>query len=150
VSSGEVNFLGKRPLGAGGKVALREVLERLLAEHDSTSGVNVCFVDDSEIRKLNRDYLGHDYATDVVTFPMRRVGESAEGDPLVDDLLGEVVVSVDTARRYAESRGVDLPRELALYAIHGVLHLLGYDDGEPVERRKMRRVERRYLDTFLP
>ena len=150
MSAGEVNFLGKRPLGAGGKLALREVLERLLAEHGSTSGVNVCFVDDAEIRKLNRDYLGHDYATDVVTFPMRRAGESAEGDPLVDDLLGEGVVSVDTARRYAESRGVDLPRELALYAIHGVLHLLGYDDGEPAARRKMRRAERRYLDTFLP
>ena len=150
MSAGGVNFLGKRPLGAEGKAALREVIERLLAEHDSTFGVNVCFVDDSEIRKLNRDYLGHDHATDVVTFPMRSAGQSVEGDPLEDDLLGEVVVSIDTARRYADSRGADLPRELALYAIHGVLHLLGYDDGEPADRRKMRRAERRYLDTFLP
>ena len=150
MSAGGVSFLGKRPLNSKEKTALGEVLLRLLADHGSTFGVNVCFVDDSEIRKLNRDYLGHDYATDVVTFPMRSVGEAAEGDPLEDDLFGEVVVSVDTARRYAESRGVDLPRELALYAIHGVLHLLGYDDGEPAGRRKMRRAERRYLDTFLP
>ena len=145
-----IDFLGKRPLDAQQKAALRKVLIRLLEDHEIGLGVHVCFVDDAEIRQLNRDYLSHDYATDVVTFPMRTEGKPVEGDPLDDDLLGEVVVSVDTARTSARSRGIDYPAELALYAIHGVLHLLGYDDKDPAGRRKMRRAERLYLDSFLP
>ncbi len=150
MSGPAIDFLGKRPLNAQQKAALRAVLIRLLEDHEVSLGVNVCFVDDSEIRQLNRDYLSHDYATDVVTFPMRTEGKPVEGDPLDGDLLGEVVVSVDTARTSAHSRGVDYPVELALYAIHGALHLLGYDDKDAAGRRKMRRAERIYLDSFLP
>tara|TARA_B100000809_G_scaffold209241_2_gene212161 strand:+ start:4403 stop:4855 length:453 start_codon:yes stop_codon:yes gene_type:complete len=150
LSGPAIDFLGKRPLNAQQKAALRAVLIRLLEDHEVSLGVNVCFVDDSEIRQLNRDYLSHDYATDVVTFPMRTEGKPVEGDPLDGDLLGEVVVSVDTARTSAHSRGVDYPVELALYAIHGALHLLGYDDKDAAGRRKMRRAERIYLDSFLP
>ena len=150
MSGPAIDFLGKRPLNAQQKAALRAVLIRLLEDHEVSLGVNVCFVDDSEIRQLNRDYLSHDYATDVVTFPMRTEGKPVEGDPLDGDLLGEVVVSVDTARTSAHSRGVDYPVELALYAIHGTLHLLGYDDKDAAGRRKMRRAERIYLDSFLP
>jgi probable rRNA maturation factor len=145
VSSAGVNFLGKRPLRAEQKASLRQALLLLLADHACSASVNVCFVDDEEIRALNRDYLGHDYVTDVVTFPMRSERDGVEGDPLDDELLGEVVVSVDTARRYSEERGTAFPRELSLYAIHGTLHLLGYDDAAPADRRKMRRAEHRYL-----
>ena len=148
MSGPAIDFLGKRPLDAQQKAALREVLIRLLEDHETCMGVHVCFVDDAEIRQLNRDYLSHDYATDVVTFPMRTEGKPLEGDPLDDDLLGEVVVSVDTARSSASSRGIDYPVERALYAIHGVLHLLGYDDKEAAGRRKMRRAERLYLEAF--
>ena len=150
MSGPAIDFLGKRPLNAQQKVALRAVLVRLLEDHEVSLGVNVCFVDDSEIRQLNRDYLSHDYATDVVTFPMRTEGKPVEGDPLDGDLLGEVVVSVDPARTSAHSRGVDYPVELALYAIHGALHLLGYDDKDAAGRKRMRRAERLYLDSFLP
>lgn len=145
-----VDFLGKRSLDAGQKATLRAVLLQLLEDHEACLGVNVCFVDDDEIRRLNRDYLSHDYATDVVTFPMRTPGDAVQGDPLDDDLLGEVFVSVDTARNCARARGIDFTIELSLYAIHGVLHLLGYDDKDPAGRRKMRRAERRYLDSFQP
>ena len=143
-----VDFLGKRPLGARQKASLRAVLLQLLADHETPLGVNVCFVDDKEIRQLNRDFLSHDDASDVVTFPMRTEGEAVQGDPLDDDLLGEVIVSVETARNSAKSRGIDFTLELALYAIHGVLHLLGYDDEDPAGQRKMRRAERRYLESF--
>ena len=148
MSSAGVNFLGKRPLRATQKASLRQALLLLLADHACSASVNVCFVDDEEIRALNRDYLGHDYVTDVVTFPMRSERVGVEGDPLDDELLGEVVVSVDTARRYSEDRGTDFPHELSLYAIHGTLHLLGYDDAAPADRRKMRRAERRYLEAL--
>ena len=148
MSSAGVNFLGKRPLRAAQKASLRQALLLLLADHACLASVNVCFVDDEEIRGLNRDYLGHDYITDVVTFPMRSERDGAEEDPLDGELLGEVVVSVDTARRYSEERGTAFPRELSLYAIHGTLHLLGYDDAAPADRRKMRRAERRYLDAL--
>lgn len=145
-----IHFLGKRPLDAARKAALRQALLRLLEDHECSSSVNICFVDDEEIQQLNRDYLGHDYATDVVTFPMRTERAVNGGDPLDDDLLGEVVVSVDTARRYSEDSGTDLSRELSLYAIHGTLHLLGYDDTSPADRKKMRRAERRYLALVKP
>ena len=148
MSSTGVNFLGKRPVSAAQKASLRQVLLLLLADHACSASVNVCFVDDEEIRELNRDHLGHDDVTDVVTFPMRSERDGVEADPLDDELLGEVVVSVDTARRYSEDSGPDFFRELSLYAIHGTLHLLGYDDAAPADRRKMRRAERRYLAVF--
>jgi rRNA maturation RNase YbeY len=97
----------------------------------------VVFVGDDEIREVHRRFFGVDTPTDVVAFPLH------DGD-----LLGEVVVSVDTARSESRARGLTLARELALYAIHGVLHVLGYDHDDRWERRQMRRMEREYLDRF--
>jgi len=86
-------------------------------------------VDDSEIRELNRSYLGRDFPTDVIAFP---------GD---GDLLGEIVCSVNTAERQARVRAVSLVDELTLLAVHGMLHLMGYDDLSLSEWRKMKRAE---------
>ncbi|MCC6738603.1 MAG: rRNA maturation RNase YbeY [Planctomycetia bacterium] len=92
--------------------------------------VDVHLVSDREIRRVNRERLGHDWATDVCTFPM---GERF--------LWGELVVSLDTARREARARRLPLARELALYVVHGVLHLRGLDDRSPAQRAAMRRAE---------
>lgn len=86
-------------------------------------------VDDTKIRELNRQYLGHDRPTDVIAFP-------GEGD-----LLGEIACSVDTAKRQASSRGVSLIDELRLLAVHGFLHLVGYDDLSLPKWRKMKKAE---------
>jgi probable rRNA maturation factor len=96
--------------------------------------VEIVVVNDAGIRQVNRAVLGHDRATDVVTCPMEE-----------PHLWGEVVVSAETAAREARRRRVPLARELALYVVHGVLHLAGLDDRTAAGRRAMRAAERAAL-----
>jgi len=98
--------------------------------------LSVALVDDRAIARLHRDHLGIDGATDVLAFPL-------SGSP--GGALGEVVASAETARREAAARGVAPADELLLYVVHSVLHLLGFDDHEAGERRRMRAAERRAL-----
>ncbi len=89
---------------------------------------------DDHIRQLNRDYLGHDKPTDVLSFPA--------GDPMpgmVDRpvYLGDIIISVPFAGRQAQAAGHNLTAELQLLAVHGTLHLLGYDHAEPAEKEPM-------------
>jgi len=118
--------------------ALRALCTRLLRRHGSDADLSLCYVDDAAIRELNERYLGHDGATDVLAFPLG-------GGPGPDRLLGEIVVSVETAVAEAARRGIPAEAELALYTVHGLLHLLGYDDRTPADRRRMRRAEREAL-----
>lgn len=94
-------------------------------------------VGDRRMRRLNRDFHAADETTDVLAFELDRW--SADG------FDGEVVVCAPYARREARSRGLAFATELALYAVHGILHLLGEDDHEPERARRMRRRERRIL-----
>ena len=95
--------------------------------------ISVALVDDPTIHQLNRQYLDHDYATDVLSFLFQRDRDSLEG---------EVIVSADTAASRAAEFGWTGAEELLLYVIHGALHLVGYDDGTSDERAKMRARER--------
>jgi len=97
-------------------------------------------VDDIEIRSINRDYLGRDKATNVISFAMQE-GEGAGVQP---GLLGDVVISADTAARDAAEAGIPFERELYFLLLHGVLHLLGFDHerGTEVEARRMEERER--------
>lgn len=101
--------------------------------------VNVIFLDDGAIRRLNRRFRRKDRPTDVLTFPFH--------DP---DFLGEVYVSLDRARCQAREYGKTFSQELWLLVSHGLLHLCGYDDDAPAERRRMRAREARYRPLFLP
>jgi probable rRNA maturation factor len=105
----------------------------------ASATVSIAVVDDAVIRDLNRRYLQHDYATDVLSFVLEQDEQRLEG---------EIVVSADTAvsacGRYAWSAA----DELLLYVVHGTLHLVGYDDGTEAERAAMRAEERRHLGRF--
>ena len=85
--------------------------------------VSVALVDDAYIRMLNREYRGLDQPTDVLAFPMDR-DEGAHGEPT----LGDIVISVERARDQARQFKHPLRREIAFLAVHGLLHLLGYED----------------------
>jgi probable rRNA maturation factor len=102
------------------------------------SGVDVAVVDDAEIRRLNARYRGVRRRTDVLAFPL-------EAADIPGPLVGQIVISADTARRQARRRGVPLGLELDLLATHGTLHLVGYDDRDPVEADLMHRRERDIL-----
>lgn len=112
-------------------------LLRLLGE--GRAELTISLVDDREMRRLNAAYRGNDRPTDVLAFAMRE-GKRAAGDETV---LGDVVISLDTAQRQAESRSHAVDEEVTTLLIHGVLHLLGYDhERSPAEARRMRRKER--------
>jgi probable rRNA maturation factor len=98
--------------------------------------LSIALVDDRTMRRLHRVHSGLDSPTDVLSFPLR----DAPGG-----LLGEVVASADTAAREARRRGHAAADELLLYVVHGVLHLLGFDDHAPADRARMRAAERRAL-----
>lgn len=114
----------------------REILRQL---RRSRSELSIVFVDDCEMRELNRSYRGKDRATDVLSFSLVE-GECAD---FRSDLLGDVVISIETARRHARSRHRSLNEEVTRLLIHGVLHLMGHDHEKNAEWRKMRAEERR-------
>ncbi len=86
--------------------------------------VGIVFVDNRKIIRLNRQYFGKEVPTDVIAFPMNR-GKGVEFAP---ELLGDVVISVEKALEWAKEHRLEPYAEVSLYLIHGLLHLLGYDD----------------------
>lgn len=100
--------------------------------------ISVSIVDDPEIRKINRDHLGRDHPTDVIAFDYREDEGSA-------DVSGEIIISAETARRVAAERGHEPEAELVFYVIHGTLHLMGFDDQDPEEARKMWRHQEGFM-----
>ena len=100
------------------------------------AGLSVVLVDDPTLAALHAEHLDDPSPTDVITFDL---GEEGEGP------VGELYVSVDRARAVAAERGVPAARELALYVVHGALHLCGHDDHDPDDRARMRAAERTVL-----
>lgn len=118
---------------------LARVAERALAALGRAGGaVEVLIVDDTEIRRLNRRFRGVHRPTDVLAFPleMRQAGGR---------LVGQIVVSAETAVDQARRLGVPLTAEMELLIAHGVLHLIGYDDRDSVEALLMHQRERQIL-----
>ena len=101
--------------------------------------ISIAVVDDATMHDLNRQYLQHDYPTDVLSFLLEDEDDYIEG---------EIIVSADYAAREAEQFGWAAQEEMLLYVIHGSLHLAGYDDLEPDLKAEMRAKEREYLATF--
>jgi probable rRNA maturation factor len=117
-----------------------EARQLLRTLDEAEAELTVSLVGDTEIRRLNRNYRGKDRPTDVLAFAMRE-GARAPGDEAV---LGDVVISLDTAARQAEQRGVNVADEVRTLLIHGILHLLGYDHERSAnEARRMNAMQRR-------
>jgi probable rRNA maturation factor len=159
-------YLENRTRGTGLDTrALVRVLECLLAEiGERGTSVSLTFVRDPAMRELNREHREKDAPTDVLSFPIyapeafdrsgltrpRARGDvlrQAQDDMGPERMLGDIVVSVDTAQRQAEDYGATLEREVQRLLIHGVLHLAGHDHVEPGERAAMEAEERRLADS---
>ncbi len=135
-------FTVEHPTGSNAartaRAALRSLLEAAALDEVELS---VSLVDDRRIRALNRRWRSKDQATDVLSFP-------AAEQPLAPGQrtpLGDLVLSLDTARRVAKEQGRRLGDELALYLAHGLLHLLGHDHKKKSEALEMADAERRLL-----
>jgi probable rRNA maturation factor len=132
------------------------VLMALSAEQVSAAEISIALLDDAAIHVLNRDHLGHDYPTDVISF-IYESGRSNQGSdegnssvPAVPRgrglcLDGELLISTQTAIRESSRWGWSPQEELTLYLVHGLLHLCGYDDLEAKEQALMRERERTIL-----
>lgn len=107
--------------------------------------VSVVFADDDYIQELNCQYRGKDTPTDVLSFALEEGEEPDiyEGPP--ETLLGDIVISLETAIRQAESFGHSLERELAYLTVHGMLHLMGYDHETDEDKAAMRQQEEAIL-----
>ena len=120
---------GGPPLDA----ALIERAAQAALQHESAQGdLSVVVTDDEELQRLNRQYLGVDAPTDVLSFP------ASETDPESGArYLGDILVSAPRAGQQAQAAGHPLEAEVQLLVVHGVLHLLGYDHTEPDEKARM-------------
>ena len=114
----------------------RRVLQKVIAgERARVESLTVVFSDHARVLELNRTYLGHDYETDVLAFSY------AEGE----EIDGEIYVDLDTAAERHEEFGASFEAEALRYAVHGLLHLIGYSDKTEAGQEDMRHRENGYL-----
>ena len=124
------------------EAALRRLILCVVeAEARTVHYLGIILADHETVLDLNRAYLAHDYLTDVLSFPL---GEADD-----DAIDGEIYVDLDTAAERHEAFASSFEDEARRYVVHGLLHLMGYDDATPAEQNTMRRLEDRYLDRCL-
>jgi probable rRNA maturation factor len=119
----------------------RQILKATLTalfknEKKTLAGLQYIFVSDDRLLEINRQFLKHDYYTDIITFPL-----SAPHQPIT----AEIYISVDRVWENAQELGVTVKSELLRVIFHGALHLCGYGDKTPREEKKMRQMEEKYL-----
>jgi len=112
---------------------------RRVAPRTARGSVSIALVTDARIRALNRTYRGKDRATDVLSFSVH----GPEALPADAQHLGDIAIATGVARRQAREAGHSYAMELKVLALHGLLHLMGYDHEEPGDAGRMARLERR-------
>jgi probable rRNA maturation factor len=122
------------------RTALKKFIESLFRkERKKLSSLNYIFCSDERLLQINRDYLKHDYYTDIITFDLSP-GNQTEG---------EIYISIDRVRENAWSEGTSFKEELARVIFHGALHLCGYGDKTPAQVNVMRSKENGYMQAYF-
>ncbi|ASA95427.1 MULTISPECIES: rRNA maturation RNase YbeY [Anoxybacillus] len=131
---------------------IEQLLQHAAKEEHVPDGaeVSVTFVDNEKIREINRDYRGKDQPTDVISFALEEMGEEEIEIVGIDvpPVLGDIIISVPKAREQAEQYGHSFMRELGFLAVHGFLHLLGYDHETEEEEKVMFAKQEQLLQQF--
>jgi probable rRNA maturation factor len=131
--------------------ALLERAVKAALKHQTGSAkadLTIVLTDNRRLRQLNRDYLGIDAPTDVLSFPASEP-DGSEIDPETgSSYLGDILISIPYARQGAKQAGNSLEAEVQLLVVHGVLHLLGHDHGTPKEKAKMWKAQREILEAL--
>ena len=112
------------------------ILSRVKKAGYSISNINFIFCSDSYLRKMNKEYLEHDYNTDIITF---------DNSIVKKEIIGDVFISIDRVTANAKNYSVTFNDELHRVMAHGVLHLLGYGDKNEKQKEVMRRMENEWL-----
>ena len=123
---------------------MKQAVRVILGALDCPDGeISILIVDDPQIKKLNRKYLNRNSPTNVIAFPMRE-GEFTHLSP---QLLGDVVISTDTAAKEAQNSAMSMEQRLTELLVHGILHLFGYDhETSTQDARKMAKKSRQLLE----
>ncbi|WP_333660287.1 rRNA maturation RNase YbeY [Chishuiella changwenlii] len=114
------------------------IVESMKNEGKTIEELNYIFCDDDYLLEINKQYLDHDYYTDVIGFD----------NSVEDELMGDIFISVERIKDNAEQNGVSFENELARIMIHGILHFAGYLDKDPEDKELMTSKEDQYLATF--
>ncbi len=134
----DVEVFFSLPAGPVGKTLVQSAVVAVLQkEHRKNAKVNCIFLSNSDIQSINKQYLGHDYPTDVISFLL-------EEDPLE----AELYIGLEIARLQAQEYRVSVREEVARLAVHGALHLCGFDDTTPEAKQEMTLAEDRYLSVL--
>jgi len=133
---------GRTEVPAGARELIRGAVLATLRSHEvPRARIALQFVSDEQMAEMNEGFLGHHGPTDVLTFDSRDEKSN-------DNVEGDIALCVDVARREAENHGHKLEAELALYAVHGVLHLLNYSDSDEHAAAEMHGMEDRILESL--
>lgn len=137
----EIDFLDETDLVTEDEKSLvRDLLSLGLKSEGITDDceISVTFVTNEKIQEINREYRGKDKPTDVISFALE---EGDEDEPIVgaptQRVLGDIIISIPKTKEQAEEYGHSFERELGFLAVHGLLHLLGYDHGTEEEEKEM-------------
>jgi rRNA maturation RNase YbeY len=139
----ELRFFNRQKTRAISVPLLRRVTDRLLEQLAAKEGyeLGVHIVSAREMARINEQFLQHEGSTDVITFNYREGKKRGA-------VLGEIFICIDDAIKQAREFRTTWQSEIVRYVVHGVLHLLGYDDLKPDLRRVMKREENRYVNSL--
>ncbi|HSW54504.1 MAG TPA: rRNA maturation RNase YbeY [Ignavibacteriaceae bacterium] len=122
------------------KKTVHKLISSLRKEFNlSISFLSISFVSSSELRDINKEYLNHDYETDIITFNYSKK---------LQDIDGEILISFEEARRNAKKYDVTYGKELCRLVIHGMLHLLNFDDNNKENKKIMKRMENKLILSY--
>ena len=144
----EINFLDIDEEQEYVKILNRVLKECFIEEKldEKNLYVNIVLTNPQNIRKMNKEYRDVDKETDVLSFPMFEKGELEKRIDLNEDILGDIVISIDRVSKQAKEYGHSFERELAYMAVHGFYHLMGYDHMEENDKKEMRQKEENILE----
>lgn len=137
-----VSFHFLAPISLSQRTRLKEFLPKICRkEKRSLESLTIIFVSDKRILEINRQFLQHDYYTDIITFDLSPSQSTV--------IQGEIYISTDRVRDNAARFGKTIQNELHRVIFHGLLHLCGYGDKTPVQEMEMRKMEDRYLKKYF-
>lgn len=149
----QIDFLDETKELSEGTIKQLEDLLNFAAEREEVepgSELSVTFVSNERIREINKEYRGKDYPTDVISFSLEELGEGeleiSGGD--MPRILGDIIISVKKAEEQASEYGHSFEREMGFLAVHGLLHLLGYDHETEEEEKVMFNRQKDLLNEF--
>lgn len=137
----KLNIINLQKLHFIDKNRVKKLISSILKIEKKNAELNLVFTDNKKIKKINKTFLGHNFATDVISF-------AYNNSSLENNISGEIIISVEMAVKLAQKLKCTIEGEIALYLVHGLLHLLGYNDKLKRDARKMHQREKELLSMY--